>query len=156
MGWIKRSGRTRSSLLEKAGLMFERRMVIDNSREADGPRERVDRIEMTDQEHKEKLEAMQPKKDGILSPEWMCRLKDPLYVKFNGDMVYRPPDLEKMSPELREKWEKAQELTKDTKVIKLKEGKKNVRKARKTTKKATQENNPESDTAAVATVQEKL
>lgn len=156
MGRSKRAGRLRSSLLEKAGLMFERRTVIDNSREADGPRERVDRIEMTDQEHREKLEAMQPKKDGILSPDWQCRLKDPLYVKFNGEPVFKLPDLDKMSPELREKWEKTQELTKDTKVIKLKEGKKNVRKTRKTTKKAAQENNPDPNTAAVATVQEEL
>jgi len=121
--------------------MFEKITKIDNSRESDGPREKHVSIEMTDQQHREKLEAMKP--TGMA-------------VKFNTSFVYRPPTPEEMSPECREKWELAEKLTKDTKVIKLKEGKKNVRKTRKTTKKAATENNPESNATAVAQVQTEL
>lgn len=100
--------------------MFERITKIDNSREADGPREKHYSIELTDKEHRERLEA--------------------------AKLIYKPPPpVEEMTPELKKKFEKAQELTKETKVIKLKESKKNVRKTRKTTKKTAAENNPETN-----------
>lgn len=110
--------------------MFERITVIDNSREADGPREKHHTIELSDREHRESFEAK---------------------------LVYvPPPPVEEMSPALKEKFNKARELTKDTKVIKLKEGKKNVRKKSKTSKKATAKTNSKSDAAAMAQVQTEL
>ncbi len=110
--------------------MFERITVIDNSREADGPREKHHTIELSDREHRERLEA-----------------------KF---VYVPPPPVEDMSPALKAKFNKARELTKDTKVIKLKEGKKNVGKKSKNSKKTATKNNPKSNPPAVAQVQEKL
>jgi len=108
--------------------MFERITKIDNSREADGPREKDYSIELTDQQHREKLEAQ-------------------------TKLVYKPPVEDgDMTPALKEKFEKARDLTKDTKVTKLKEGKKNERKKSKTTKKTSSKNNPKSNTSAVAQV----
>jgi hypothetical protein len=105
--------------------MFERITKIDNSREADGNREKHHRIEITDKEHMEKMEAS---------------------IK----LVYRPPIPEQMSPELKKKFEKAQELTKDMKVKKIKLGNKNERKKSKTSEKRTKKNNPMPNTEAMA------
>lgn len=112
-------------------MMFEKRTMIDNSREADGPREKHYSIELTDKEHMEKLEATR--------------------------LVYRPiPKEENMNPELKEKFDKARELTKDTKIIKLKEDNKNVRKKSQTSKKTAKKTNPKPNTTAVAQIQAKL
>lgn len=91
-------------------MIIEKITKIDNSREADRPREKHVSIELTDQQHRENLEAA-------------------------AKLVYIPPKEEEMSPNLQEKFKKAQELTKETKVIKLKKGDKDVRKARKNLKK---------------------
>jgi hypothetical protein len=111
--------------------MFERRTVIDNSREVEGLREKHYSIELTDKEHMERLEA----------------------AKF----VYKPPSKEgEMNPAQKDKFEKVRKITKDMKTINLKESNKNVKKKNKNIKKAIVKNNSKSDSPAMAQVQEKL
>ncbi|CAB4132283.1 hypothetical protein UFOVP256_14 [uncultured Caudovirales phage] len=112
---------------------FERTYQIDNSREADGPREKHHSIELTDREHLERL--------GVKFSD------DPLYVKFNTELVYRPPEEGYLTPALKEKKALAEKITKDTKVIDLNEKSKS-----KTTKRKPKKNNSKSNAAAVAKV----
>lgn len=114
---------------------FEKRYVIDNSREADGPRERVHTIELSDKDHLERL----------LPPQVSKEMEDARFV-------YKPPvDEEAMSPALKEKFEKARKITKDTKVIDLR--KKDVRKKSKTSKKTAAKNNTKPNKPAMASIQ---
>ncbi|CAB4133896.1 hypothetical protein UFOVP264_60, partial [uncultured Caudovirales phage] len=98
--------------------MFEKLTKIDNSREVDGPREKHQTIELSDKEHMERLQAA-------------------------TKLVYRPPPpVEEMSPEMKKKYEKAVEITKENNVIKLNKGKKNVRKKNQASKKSANKANP--------------
>ena len=117
--------------------MFEKNYQIDNSREADGPREKHHSIELTDREHLERL--------GV-------KFNDPpSYVKFNTELVYRPPEEAKLTPALKAKKALAEKITKDTKVIDLNEKSKS-----KTPKRKSKKNNSKPNAAAVAQVQDKL
>lgn len=84
---------------------FEKRYVIDNSREADGPRERHYHIELSDKEH---LERISP---PMISKETR-----------NAGFVYKPPvaDDDSLSPALKAKFEIARNPTKDTNASKSK------------------------------------
>ena len=116
---------------------FEKRYQIDNSREADGPREKNHSIELTDREHLERL--------GV-------KFNDPpSYVKFNTDLVYRPPEEAQLTPALKEKKALAEKITKETKVIDL-----NAKSKSKTIKSKPKKNNSKSNSAAVEKVQDKL
>ena len=107
-------------------MMFERITKIDNSREADGPREKHHSIEMSDKDHRESLEVK---------------------------LVYRPPPPEeKMNPELKEKFKIARDLTKDTQVTKLKQGKKSERKENKNPTSKAKKNDSKSNGSTVAQV----
>lgn len=117
---------------------FEKSYVIDNSREADGPRERNYSIELSDREH---LERLQPPKVSKEMEE--------------AGFVYKPPiEEESMSLALKEKFEKARKLTKDTKAIKL--GENNAKSKSKSIKSKTKKNNPKSNKPAMASVQKEL
>jgi hypothetical protein len=111
--------------------MFERNYQIDNSREADGPREKHLRIELTDREHMEKLERFRPK----------------LVYK---SLIENSTLLDDSTP-LGKKYKKAKEFTKDTKVINLNEKDKS-----KSIKRNPRKANPKPDATAMASVQKEL
>lgn len=83
---------------------FERTYQIDNSREADGPREKHHSIELTDREHLERL--------GVRFPT-----EPRLGVKFNSGLGYRPPEETNLTPALKDKKALAEKIAKETNVI---------------------------------------
>lgn len=114
---------------------FERTYQTDPSREIKIERE-CGRIELTDQEHLERVRLNQ----GMV----------------DAGFIYKPPvmDEESMSPALKEKFEKARNLTKDTKITKL--GQKDAKSKSKSTTSKPKKNNPKSNKPAVASIQKEL
>lgn len=116
---------------------FERNYVIDNLREIDGPREKHHKIELSDRDHRERLQPTL-----IISKE----LQD-------AGFVYKPPiEEDAMSPALKEKFEKARKLTKDTKVVDIR--KKDAKSKSKSTERKSKKIHSKSKRSAVEKVQE--
>lgn len=118
---------------------FERTYQIDPSRELDHKREKHSSIEISDEEYMKRKSCTGN------------------FVKVSKDMekegwVYRKilPENE-MCPALKEKFKKARELTKDTKVIELRS--KDEKSSSKTTKRKPKKANPKSYTSTVASIQ---
>lgn len=137
---------------------FERTYQIDPSREKEHQREMHPSIELSDEEYLARKEF----------------LRTGNYVKFNkgpkfddtpiklakqmeeAGFVYKEPvmDEDSMSPALKEKFEKARKITKDTKVIDLR--KKDAKSKSKSPKSKAKKDNPKPNSAAVAQVQTEL
>jgi len=107
---------------------------MNNTREEDYPREKHPSIELSDQEHLDRLRPLKVNK----------QLED-------AGFVYNPPvDEEAMSPALKEKFEKARNITKHTKVVDLR-GKDEKSKSKATERKP-KKNNPKPNKPAVAKI----
>lgn len=116
---------------------FERRYVIDRSRESDGPRERHHSIELSDRDHLERL----------LPPIVSKELEE-------AGFIYKHPIQSEMPTELKEKFEKAKKITKDTKVIDSR--KKDAKSKSKIIKSKSKKTNSKSNRTTVARLQKKL
>lgn len=112
---------------------FER-IYQDNMREQHIPRERHPTIELSDQEHLERLSVSKEMQQA--------------------GFIYKEPDLENMPTDLKEKFEKARKIAKHTKVVDLR-GKDEESKSKSTTSKPKKVHS-KANKAAVASLQKKL
>lgn len=67
---------------------------------------------------------------------------------FSAEFVYKPPIIEEMTEDLKEKYEFAKKLTEDTKIINLRD-KKNEKSSSKSSKSKPKKNNPKPNKAAM-------
>mgnify|MGYP001590167116 CR=1 FL=1 len=116
---------------------FEKTYHRDPSREKDHRIEIHTTIELSDQEH---LERLTP-------PSVSKEMQD-------AGFIYKPPEEEAMFPALKEKFEKARKITKDTKAIKL--GQKDAKSKSKSTEKKPKKVSSKPNKPAMARLQKKL
>jgi hypothetical protein len=119
-----------TAILIRRGVMYAHHIKIEYGRETDPPREKDVRIELSDREHADRLEA----------------------AKF----VYKPPSLQDIPPEMLKKYQIAKKLTEETKVIKIKGVEKNEKSKSKIPKKGTKKVPAKSKPTAVESIQEEL